>query len=356
MKKILHLTKTYHPYTYGGVETVIKKITNLLSKNYKFDILSTNKFDNTLIKKKNISYFSFKENLNIFSTPFSINLLLHFYRSKNLYSIINFHYPWPFMNLCIFFLRKKIKKVVTYHADAISGNKIIDILYLPFAFFFLKKMDKIVVTSSQYYKSSKILKFFKKKIKIIPNFIDVKKINKINDKNYILFLGALRKYKGFDVIRDAAKLVNYKFILAGNFTKKDIIKFNFSKNVKFIFKPSEKKKNELLKNCSLLILPSTNRLEAFGLALLEAANFKKPVISSNLSTGVNSIIKNNFNGFLIRPNDYVQLVKKINYLMQNIKIRKKMGLKNYKILINKFNSKMGAAKYKKLYYNLLSIK
>ena len=118
----------------------------------------------------------------------------------------------------------------------------------------------------------------------------------------------------------------------------------------------KKKKNELLKSCSLLILPSTNRLEAFGLALLEAANFKKPVISSNLSTGVNSIIKNNLNGFLIKPNNSVKLAKKINFLMQNIKVRKKMGLNNYKILIKKFDSNIGATKYKKLYDNLLSIK
>ena len=242
MKKILQITKTYHPYTYGGVETVINKINSLLGKNYKFDILSTNRFANTIIKKKNIIHYSFRENLNFFSTPFSLNLLIHFYKNKNIYSLINFHYPWPLMNLCVFFLKKKIKKVVTYHADAISGNNFIDILYFPFAYFFLKKMDKIIVTSKQYYSSSKILKFFKKKIKIIPNFIEVKKVNKIDDKNYVLFVGALRKYKGFDVIRDTAKLVNFKFILAGNFTKKDIIKFNFSKNVKFIFKPSEKKK------------------------------------------------------------------------------------------------------------------
>ena len=117
----------------------------------------------------------------------------------------------------------------------------------------------------------------------------------------------------------------------------------------------KKKKDKLLKNCSFLILPSTNRSEAFGLALLEAANFKKTVISSNLSTGVNSIIKNNFNGFLIKPNNSVQLIKKINFLMQNIKVRKKMGLNNYKTLIKKFDSNIGVTKYKKLYNNLLSI-
>ena len=258
------------------------------------------------------------------------------------------------MNLCVYFLNKKTKKVLSYHADAMSGKKIIDLLYFPFAFLFLKKMDVIIVASKEYLASSKILQHFKKKIKIIPYPFEVKKKNNIKDEKYILYLGALRKYKGFHIIQNVSNLTNYKFILAGNFEKKDIEKFSFSKNVEFVYKPTEKQKNKLLKNCSFLILPSTNRLEAFGIVLLEAANFKKTVISSNLSTGVNSIIKNKYNGYLIKPNSHIQLLKKINFLMQNPKIRKKMGLNNYKVLKNKFNSKIIVEKYRKLYDELLS--
>ena len=355
-KKILNLTKTYHPFTYGGIETAIYKNIKLLRNSYKFDIFSTNKFRNNLIRKNNSLNYSFKENLNFFSTPISIKFLVHFYKNKNYYNLINYHYPWPLMNLCIYFLNKKIKKIVFYHADAISGKKIIDFLYFPFAFYFLKKMDIIVVASKEYYLSSKILKYFKKKIKIIPYLFEVDENKKfrVKDRNYVLYLGACRGYKGFEVIKNAAKLTNCKFILAGNFTKKDIEKFRFSKNVKFIYKPTEKKKNELLRNCSLLILPSTNRLEAFGIVLLEAGNYRKTVISCNLSTGVNSIIKNNYNGYLIKPNNYLQLSKKIKFLMKNSNVRKKMGLNNYKILKNNFNSNLIIKKYKMLYDELLS--
>lgn len=355
-KKILNLTKTFHPFTYGGIETVISKKIKLLSNSYKFDIFSTNKIRNNLIRKNNRLNYSFKENVNFFSTPISIKLLVHFYKNKDFYDLINYHYPWPFMNLCIYFLRKKTKKVAFYHADAISGKKIIDFLYFPFAYYFLNKMDVIVVASKEYYFSSKILKFFKKKIKIIPYLFEVNKDKniRIKDKKYILYLGALRKYKGIEVIKNAAKLTNYKFVLAGNFTKKDIEKYHFSKNVKLIFKPTEKEKNELLKNCSILILPSTNRLEAFGIVLLEAGNFRKTVISCDLSTGVNSIIKNNYNGYLIRPNNHFQLSSKIKFLMKNNKLRKKMGLNNYKVLKNNFNSNVIIKKYKKLYDDLLS--
>ena len=353
MKKILHLTKTYHPFTYGGIETAIQKIIKFLDKNYKFDILSTNKFKDSLIKRKNTYHFSFKEDLNFFSTPISLKLLIFFFKNKNLYNLINFHYPWPLMNFCIYFLNKKTKKIAFYHADAMSGKKIVDLLYFPFAFIFLKKMDIIVVASKEYFASSIILRYFKKKIKIIPYLFDSKKNKKIKDKNYILYLGAFRKYKGFDVIKKTAVLTNHKFILAGNFTKKDIQKFNFPKNVNFSFKPSEKKKNQLINNCSLIILPSINRLEAFGLVLLEAASFKKTVISSDLSTGINSIIKNNYNGYLIKPNDHVELLRKINFLMKNVKIRKKMGHNNYKVLNKHFNPKVLIKKHRELYDDLL---
>ena len=76
-----------------------------------------------------------------------------------------------------------------------------------------------------------------------------------------------------------------------------------NKNISVINNPKEKEKNNLLKTCSLLVLPSTTRSEAFGLVLLEAAKYSKPVITTQLNTGTSFIVKNNYNGFIIEPNN-----------------------------------------------------
>ena len=52
-KKILFVTKSFHPFSFGGVETVIDVLSNGLKANFKIDIFSTNKKYNKIIKKKN---------------------------------------------------------------------------------------------------------------------------------------------------------------------------------------------------------------------------------------------------------------------------------------------------------------
>ena len=162
-KKILHVTKTYYPFSYGGIEKTIEIITRKKFRLFEHEIVSTNSKNKNFNFIKNIRHKSFKRDLNILSSPFSFNLVKFLFEKKNSYNIIHFHYPWPFLNILIYFLDKKVKKVVTYHSDAISGYKIIDLLYFPFAFLFLSKMDIIIATSRNYQKSSFLLNFLKKK-------------------------------------------------------------------------------------------------------------------------------------------------------------------------------------------------
>ena len=347
MKKILQITKTFYPYSYGGVEKVIETIKNGLKNKFEFTIFSTNENKNIYFKKK--KHYSFLSNFYILGCPISFNFLFFYIKNISTFNIVHYHYPWPLMDILIHFTNKKIKKVVTYHSDPISKYKIINFIYFFFTLIFLLKVDCILVTSRNYFKSSKILKLFKKKVKIIPLGIKKNNPGKIYDKNFLLFLGSERKYKGTNILLEASKQINTKIIFAGNFSKSFIKKSLINKNISFVSNPNELEKIRLLKNCTLLVLPSTERSEAFGIVLLEAANYKKPVLTTLIKTGTTYVVKHNYNGIVIKPNDSDLLALKINNLISNKKKLKILGNNNYKRFIKLFTENKMLEKYNKIY-------
>ena len=59
-----------------------------------------------------------------------------------------------------------------------------------------------------------------------------------------------------------------------------------------------------------------SRIESFGITFIEALASKVPIISF-ASKGANEIIKDKFNGFLIKNNDVSELVNKIHQIREN---------------------------------------
>lgn len=78
---------------------------------------------------------------------------------------------------------------------------------------------------------------------------------------------------------------------------------------------------------SLFVLPS--RFEGFGMVLIEAMASGLPVIAFDCENGPRSIITDGYNGFLIPPFDVDVLSEKIMLLMDNVNLRKRIGLNAY---------------------------
>ena len=78
----------------------------------------------------------------------------------------------------------------------------------------------------------------------------------------------------------------------------------------------------------------TSNYEGLGLVFLEAMICKKPIIASNTSA-MPEIIKNNYNGFLVKPDNPLMLVNSIIKLKNN-KLRFRFGANGYKFLKKKF--------------------
>ncbi len=101
----------------------------------------------------------------------------------------------------------------------------------------------------------------------------------------------------------------------------------------------------------MLVLPSKDRSEGFGLTILEANASGKPVIGSNIG-GIPGILIDNKNGILVPPNNPTLLANAISRLSKDDKLRECMGERGRQIALMHDWSKV-AIETEKIYFDLI---
>lgn len=147
----------------------------------------------------------------------------------------------------------------------------------------------------------------------------------------IAFVGRLVPYKGCGVLLDAfAKLGEGQLTIAGDGPQREKLlrqsqKLGISERVRFIRQFTEKEKMQLYRDCDAFILPSISKNEAFGLVQLEAMAYGKPVINTDLDSGVPEVSLHNVTGLTVPPNDSVQLARAMERLIHDDDLCRSFG-------------------------------
>ena len=368
--KVLHLYKDAYPESMGGVA----KFTNNLCK--AGNLLG---IENTVLafSKKNKSSYEIKidnykvifipENFSIFSTSFSFGAFKKFKELALKSDVVHYHFPYPFSDILNIFCGVRKPTILTYHSDIVRQKKFM-FLYRFLMNSFLNSVDHIVATSPNYLSTSKVLKRYSNKVSVIPIGLsknDYPEINnkiscyykKILPKKFFLFIGYFRYYKGLHIALNAVKNTEINLVLAGEGEIKKNLVNNLKEenihNITILNKVSEQEKVSLLNLCPGFIFPSHLRSEAFGIALLEAALFGKPMISCEIGTGTSYVNKSKITGLVIKPNSPVELRNAMQYLLDNEKVSENMGKQAMERAKEMFNLKDSALSYLEVYKNLI---
>ena len=240
--------------------------------------------------------------------------------------------------------------------------------------FFIKKIinDASVISVANEYEQ-KIFSSLNKKsrIEIIRNGVNLKKlVSKHNFKekyqinsNFILFVGRFSKSKGIETLINAFSIVKNELkdsdihlvIMGVDFgyqaeMEKLIKKLNLSEEIKVIKNPPRDDVISAYGESEFLVLPS--QWELSPLVPLESFAFKKPVISTN-SHGIPYTVQNNKNGILVEPENSLELSNAIVKLLNDSKLREKLGLSGYNFVNEECNCVSMAKNSLKLYENIL---
>jgi len=366
--KILHFYKTFAAEQHGGVEMFIRHLTHATSnQGCENVVLSLASESTSLVQESDYKLVHAKESFNLASTGFSVSAFNVFTQLAETVDIIHYHFPWPFMDLVHFFSRSNKPTVVTYHSDIIR-QKLLKYFYSPLQYAFLNSVDAIVATSPNYLESSPVLARYRDKSISIPIGLEqsmypsaeASRVDELRKRHgrFFLFVGVLRYYKGLEFLLQAIEGTNWPLLIVGaGPLEQELMKIATERklnNVHFIGQVSEQEKVNLLEACYAVVFPSHLRSEAFGISLLEAAMFGKPMVCSEIGTGTSFINQHEVSGLVVPPRNALAMRVAMGLLWESTELAQRYGEAARARYLNVFTSRAMGAGYVQLYSELIS--
>lgn len=367
--RVLHFFKSYYPDSFGGVERTIHAIAKAgLAHGIKSDVLSLSQYPekNSMMFDGHMAYKA-KLNFEFASTGFSGAAFGKFSELSSRADLIHYHFPWPFMDLVHLLNSPRKPALVTYHSDIVK-QKILYRVYRPLMFRFLSDVKMIVATSPNYAQTSSVLKNYQNKLEVIPLGLDehdypppsdaVREKWKIQfSRPFLLFVGVLRYYKGLQFLIAAAKDIKADIVIVGEGPMKRSLTKQATElaadNVHFLGNVTDIDKAALLELCTAFVFPSHLRSEAYGLSLVEAAMFGKPMISCDIGSGTSFVNVHGKTGLVTRAGDPSALAGVASVLLADPKMIHSYGYNARKRYETELNSNLMALRYHAVYTRLL---
>ena len=331
--RVLHFFKTYYPDTTGGIEQVMYQLCQgSRAFGVEGQVLTLSRTPSPArIQIADHTVTRANENFHLASTGFSAQVFSTFKAMAAEADLIHFHFPWPWMDVVHFATRHRKPTVLSYHSDVIKQRSLLK-LYTPLMKLMLGSMDRILVASPNYQRTSEALKPFANKTVVVPYGLDRSAYPQVSEQRtahwrkllpekFFLFVGVLRYYKGLDSLLSALESVDYPLVIIGSGPEEQALKAQAERlrlrNVHFLGRLDDEHKACLLQLCYALIFPSHLRSEAFGISLLEAAMYGKPLISCEIGTGTTYVNIHEKTGLAVPPASPLALREALRRLWNN---------------------------------------
>ena len=323
----MHIGK-YLPPAKGGMENSIINICRTLSEKNGIEVVlvGTNGIGLPVEHHEKFKIKSLRTWWTLASTPIVTGLYKIIKIEKP--DIIHVHLPNPWITLLLSLVKTPV--IATYHCDIVSFN-ILKKFYAPILKFFLNRCLKVITTSPQLTKSSE-LTLYQEKLKVISLSVPPLSLQNENleltqqlrmiSNNIILFVGRLVPYKGLKFLIEAMIEIDGHLIIVGDGAiKKNLLELVKNKNltakITFSGSVSDEDLPSYYNAAKVVALPSINEGEALGICLIEALSLGRPLVTTDLMTGVSYVNQDKETGFVVPPMNSSALAKAIKIILQN---------------------------------------
>ena len=339
--RILHVYRTYFPDTEGGVQETIRQIclaTKGIGAEPRVFALSRGP-EPAVVHRREAAVYRCQQTAEVTSCGISIRAFAEFGKHVEWADVVHYHFPWPFADVLHFATRRKKPAIATYHSDIVR-QRILFQAYRPMMNRFLDSLDKIVCTSPNYFATSPVMARFADKVKVIPIGIDehsypqpdtgtMEEVEREFGRDFFLFVGVLRYYKGLHILLDALVGKSYPVLIVGSGPTEQVLKRQAKRlglrHVTFAGRVSDAVKVALFRLCKGVVFPSHLRSEAFGVTLLEGAMCSKPLISTEVGTGTSHVNHHNRTGLVVQPGVPQALAGALDTLHSDSALVEQMG-------------------------------
>lgn len=343
--RALHIYRTYFPDPQGGMQEAIRQLC-LATK-----AMGVANTIFTLSPKPQPAVIERPEGRVVrarsWAAPASCDLgaidaVAKFRRLAGQSDVLHFLYPWPYADLMHAATGVKTPAVLTYVSDVVR-QRWLGATYAPLMWRTLRKMRAIVANCPAYARSSPVLSdpAIRDKVRVIPLGIVEESYPADGDHSvfprlgfpagepYFLFIGVLRYYKGLHTLIEAAGRLKARVVIAGSGPEGTSLRAfaeqSGAANVLFAGHVSDEEKVALLKHCRALVLPSHLRSEAYGMVLVEASIFARPLVSCEIGTGTSFVNAHGESGLVVPPENPLALAGALTALLDDPALAESLG-------------------------------
>jgi rhamnosyl/mannosyltransferase len=281
------------------------------------------------------------------------------------------HEPNPAAIVAHAIARPAAPLVFWVHAEVVRPAWRYNTFYRPFLRRMLARADRIVVTSPPMIDVAAELQPFRDKCVAIPLAVDpdqhrvtpaleprIAAWRQGDGAPLVAFVGRLVPYKGIDVMLHALSRVDgVRAVIVGDGPLKPSLEtlsrqLGLDQRVTFAGNVGPDELTAVYNACDLLVLPSVTRAEAFGVVQLEAMSCGKPVICTDLPSGVPWVNQHGVTGLVVPPREPEPLADAIRTLAGDVDARRRMGAAARARVVDQFSIERMVRQTTSLYHEV----
>lgn len=340
--KVLQVYKDVFPEVTGGIERYVHDLSVFLAgRGHQVEIAVAGGGDRSV---DGVPVHGVPEICRILSNPLVPGLSR--YLNGTTADAVHFHLPLPSAVTAWLGSGNSGGKpwIVTYHSDIVRQAFAMP-FYAPILRRFLQGASAVLATSETYAGTSPYLRDLSN-VEVVPIGVDPGLFTPAEkpSRDYFLFVGRFRKYKGISTLLESWRLQDHPPALVmagGGKMEKEVLSFAAGNSLPITVRSdvSDPELRELYGNARALILPSTQRSEAYGMVQLEAMACGTPVISSDLPTGVSWLNVHGTTGLHFATGNPQSLADAVRLMDNDDEFRERAGMAARNRALTMFDSK-----------------
>jgi rhamnosyl/mannosyltransferase len=338
MRRVLHVGKFYPPH-HGGMERVVETVCQVSRGLVESRVLVTNAGRATVeedvdgIPVTRVGTIGAAGSVHV--APAFVAALR---RAEADLMILHEPNPWALLSYSI--ARPRMPLAIWYHSDVVRPALQYALFYAPVAHAAYTRAQRFIVSSPALAEHAAPLAHRRDRVRVIPFGIDpapwrsggagAADARLRSSPPFFLFAGRHVDYKGVDVLLRALAGSALHLVVAGDGPRRTAWQqlageLGLDGRVTFTGEIPDTELRRLMQTCDALVLPSVTRAEAFGYVQLEAMAAGKPVISTDVASGVSWVNQDGRTGVVVKAGDAAALGAAMARIAADADLRARLG-------------------------------